>query len=61
MAAPRLSGRIASDYTDSIDTDKFSRAAGVYIPTRKSASEIKAELDDMEMRLMLHLTLTVLL
>ena len=50
VAAPRLCGRSSSGYSDSIDAENASRAAGIYVPQRKSASEIKAELDDMEMK-----------
>lgn len=62
VAAPRLSGRptnssstnSSSGYSDCIDEEGIARArgSGVYIPMRKSAADIKTELDEMEMRYM---------
>lgn len=48
VPAPRLTGRPGnSEYSDSIDAEL---GVGRYIPSRRSASEIKAELDEIEMR-----------
>lgn len=50
MAAPRLSGRCSGGYSDCIDADQGQQGAGSYIPMRRGVAEIRAELDDMEMR-----------
>jgi hypothetical protein len=51
VVAPRLSGRRASSSgADDIDADRAPSTNGVYVPQRRPAAEIKAELDEIEMR-----------
>lgn len=50
LKAPRLSGsHDQPTYSDTID-DGSSRSSGIYIPQRKTAADIKVEIDDMETR-----------
>lgn len=55
VAAPRLSGRrVSSAAADDLDSDRAfsagSSSGGGYVPQRRPAAEIKAELDEIEMR-----------
>jgi plasmid stabilization system protein ParE len=51
VVAPRLSGRrVSSAGADDLDADRAPGAGGVYVPQRRPAAEIKAELDEIEMR-----------